>query len=90
MLSVALPSNGHLAGNTKTLRNSVHTVTNMYGTHSTVTVCYSNPVTISVHTVTNMYGSHNTVTVCDSNPVTISVHTVTNMYGSHSTVTVCD
>ena len=44
------------------------TVTNMYGSHSTVTVCHSNPVTISVHTVTNMYGSHSTVTVCHSNP----------------------
>jgi len=25
---------------------------------STVTVCDSNPVTISLHTFTNMYGSH--------------------------------
>src|SRR5215475_10246567 len=51
-----------------TVTISVHTVTNMYGSHSTVTVCNSNPVTISVHTVTNMYGSHSTVTVCNSNP----------------------
>jgi len=31
----------------------------MYGSHSTVTVCHSNPhFTISVHTVTNTYGCH--------------------------------
>ena len=73
---------------TAVLAKREHTVTNMYGSHSTVTVCNSIPVTISVQTVTNMYGSHSTVTVCNSIPVTISVQTVTNMYGSHSTVTI--
>ena len=40
------------------IRTVATAVTAMCQYCSTVTVCHSNPVTISVHTVTNMYGSH--------------------------------
>ena len=84
-----------------TVTISLHTVTNMYGSHSTVTVCHSNPHCHYI--IAHCYQCvryRQLLQPCASIAVqllyaipiltvTISVHTVTNMYGSHSTVTVC-
>jgi len=75
-----------------TVNISVHIVTNMYGSHSTVTVmpfqsslslyqCTLLPI-CTVATVQLLYA----IPILT---VTIPVHTATNMYGSHSTFTVC-
>jgi len=74
-----------------TLTIAVHTVTNMYGSHSTVTVCHSNPHChyISVHLPICTVATVQLLYAIPILTVTISVHTVTNMYGSHCTVTEC-
>jgi len=64
-------------------------VTKLYGSHSTVTVCHSNPHChyISVHCYQLLNCTVATVQLLYAIrilTVTISLHTVTNMYGSHS------
>ena len=72
-----------------TVTISVHTVTNMYGSHSTVTVCDWSPDCHYINAHCYTVAAVQLLYAIPVFTVIIPVHTVTNPYGSRSTVTVC-